>query len=74
MVQGCTVEIRASLHLFYEHFSYNFLLFPFISYYWLRSCITLFGLFFYYGLIFLLEAEMYINHLHTLLDTKLTVF
>ena len=57
------VEIRASLHLFYEHFSYNFLLFPFISSYWLCSHITLFGLFFYYGLIFLvealLEAEMY---------------
>ena len=30
--------------------------------------------FMYYGLIFLLEAEMYVNHLPTLLDTKLTVF
>ena len=47
----------------------HILLFPSISNYRLRSCAIILGLFFYYGLIFLLEAEMYVNHFLILLNT-----
>ena len=66
-LQVLFVEIRASSLLFYKYFSHILPYFPFIFDYWLRSCAILFGLFCYYGLIFLPEAEMYIDHLFTFL-------
>ena len=62
------LKSEQALLLLYKHL-FTFFLFPFISDYWLRSHAILSGLFFYYGLIFLLEAETYVNHLLILLDT-----
>ena len=58
--QALLFTLRTFIHI---------LLFPFISDYRLRSRAILLGLFFYYGLIFLLKAETYVNHLLILLDT-----